>query len=311
MLSLMQCLKFPVSVKSSFVQQLRSNIPLYSRIYGQCRNFSDENDNMARAGYGVFKEKESDDISILVNNFTSPALAKALRDREETLHVCAQLSASKNYDQLSTILHPYLKSNLEKNRRKKRLLFSSGPITRNELVILQRFLHRIPRQVFQPVEKRASVVIPLCNDNGVASILFERRSSTVRTYKHQVCFPGGMVDEGVDSTIIQTSLREMYEELGVPPASIDVLGILRCDWSEVASMTGIAVTPVVGFIGEINDLVITPNPDEVKSVTSRIDVDCCAHGMTFHNTFFLRSCQHCGVHALNLYFPLLIHTFPS
>jgi hypothetical protein len=30
---------------------------------------------------------------------------------------------------------------------------------------------------------------------GVASILFERRSATVRTHKQEVCFPGGMVEE--------------------------------------------------------------------------------------------------------------------
>lgn len=90
------------------------------------------------------------------------------------------------------------------------------------------------------------MVIPLCNADGVASILFERRSGIVRTYKHQVCFPGGMLDETVDQSIIQTSLRELEEELGIPFEKTEVLGILRCNWHEVASMTGIAVTPVVG-----------------------------------------------------------------
>lgn len=206
-----------------------------------------------------------DDIAQLVHNFTAPALAKALREREDTLHACAQLALGENKDlkELSRLLSPYLKSSSERNKSKKTIDLT-GSITRNDLVVLQRYLHRIPRQVFQPVEKRASVVIPLCNANGVGSILFERRSSTVRTYKHQVCFPGGMVDEGVDSTIVQTSLREMYEELGIPPERADVLGILRCDWGEVKSITGIAVTPVVGFIGELNDLVISPNLDEVE-----------------------------------------------
>ena len=55
---------------------------------------------------------------------------------------------------------------------------------------------------------------------------------------YSVCFPGGMVDEGVDNTIIQTSLREFEEELGIKPEKVEVLGILRCDWGEVASMTG-------------------------------------------------------------------------
>ena len=33
---------------------------------------------------------------------------------------------------------------------------------------------------------------------------------------------------------------------------------------QVANMAGIAVTPVVGFIGELNDLVLNPNKDEVE-----------------------------------------------
>ena len=50
-----------------------------------------------------------------------------------------------------------------------------------------------------------------------------------------------MVDE-VDATIIQTSLRELEEELGIDPDGVEVLGILRCDWREIADMmTGIAV----------------------------------------------------------------------
>ena len=37
-----------------------------------------------------------------------------------------------------------------------------------------------------------------------------------------VCFPGGMVDKE-DGTIIETSLREMEEELGIPPGDHTLL----------------------------------------------------------------------------------------
>lgn len=52
--------------------------------------------------------------------------------------------------------------------------------------------------------------------------------------------------------------------MGVSGDKVDVLGILRCDWTEVENMTGIAVTPVVGFLGELNDLTLRPNPEEVE-----------------------------------------------
>jgi nudix motif 8 len=72
-----------------------------------------------------------------------------------------------------------------------------------------------------------------------------------------------MVDEGIDQTIIETSLREMFEEIGITPDEVDVLGILRCNWTEVASITGVPVTPVVGYVGELESLNLSPNPSEV------------------------------------------------
>jgi 8-oxo-dGTP pyrophosphatase MutT (NUDIX family) len=83
---------------------------------------------------------------------------------------------------------------------------------------------------------------------------------------YQVCFPGGMVDENVDTNILQTSLREMEEELGIPPDIADVLGIMRCNWSEVAKLTGVAVTPVVAYLGDLGRIYVNPNFDEVSFV---------------------------------------------
>lgn len=45
---------------------------------------------------------------------------------------------------------------------------------------------------------------------------------------------------------------------------VDVLGVLRCDWAELASLVGVAVTPVVGFLGNLSREQIHPNPDEVR-----------------------------------------------
>lgn len=109
------------------------------------------------------------------------------------------------------------------------------------------------------------MVIPLCTFNGEPSVLFTLRSLTVGKHKGEVCFPGGMVDEA-DSCIEATCLREMEEEVGLHPEVVDVLGILRCDWSSVTSITGIAVTPVVGFIGEMRDQNVVINENEVEQL---------------------------------------------
>ena len=40
--------------------------------------------------------------------------------------------------------------------------------------------------------------------------------------------------------------------------------MLRCNWSEVSAITGVDVTPVVGFIGNLDDANVQINADEVQ-----------------------------------------------
>ncbi|RLN14944.1 hypothetical protein BBJ28_00000906 [Nothophytophthora sp. Chile5] len=130
---------------------------------------------------------------------------------------------------------------------------------------IRKRLSRLPRQITKAYSQRAAVVIPLCTFEGEPSVLFTLRSLTVGKHKGEVCFPGGMVDPE-DSCIEGTCLREMNEEVGLAPEGVDVLGVLRCDWSSVTSITGIAVTPVVGFIGEMSDQSVAINEQEVESL---------------------------------------------
>lgn len=130
---------------------------------------------------------------------------------------------------------------------------------------IRKRLSRLPRQITKAYTARASVVIPLCMFEGEPSVLFTVRSLTVGKHKGEVCFPGGMVDAN-DSCIEATCLREMNEEVGLAPEVVHVLGVLRCDWSSVTSITGIAVTPVVGFIGEMSDQSVVINEAEVESL---------------------------------------------
>ncbi len=212
---------------------------------------------------GVFRPNEHEDVQVLVNNFTAPALALALRNRETTLQQAAVMLKNGDYEKLNHLLGPFLPENVQRRRIRNHSIDFTQPLTKREVHIIQRYMYRLPRQLYQPAPSRASVLIPLCNDNGVPSILFERRSGQVK-YKHQVCFPGGMLDEGTDKTIVQTSLREAEEELGLSRDKVEVLGVLRCHWNEVAHITGIAVTPVVGFLGELSELKLDVNRDEVE-----------------------------------------------
>ncbi|CAN0120398.1 unnamed protein product [Pylaiella littoralis] len=216
-------------------------------------------------GFGVVKKDKAEDIRTLVDSFTAPALAAALRDRETALHACAYLLDKGNLAGVRRALFPFTAQQVANSRRQtKSLDIDSEGFTTMHMYTLRKVLQRLPRYVTTLTEQRASVVIPLCNVDGVASVLFTKRASTMRAHKNEVCFPGGKVDIGQDQHIIQTALREMGEEIGILESSVDVLGVLRCDWAELASLIGVAVTPVVGFLGNLSREQINPNPDEVS-----------------------------------------------
>lgn len=78
-----------------------------------------------------------------------------------------------------------------------------------------------------------------------------------------------MVCDIQDKTIVSTSIREMREEIGgldhENDVLIEVLGVLRLNWGEVQHLTGVAVTPVVCYLGELPDR-LSPNQEEVSEV---------------------------------------------
>ncbi|KAL4102089.1 hypothetical protein PRIC1_005837 [Phytophthora ramorum] len=209
-------------------------------------------------------EKPRMDASFLVNNYTAPALAAAYQDREYTLWLCAELLSEGKLDELEAVLKPYHDfAQLGMNAQRQTPLASA--FGQRHLERIRKRLSRLPRQITKAYSARAAVVIPLCTFEGEPSVLFTLRSLTVGKHKGEVCFPGGMVDPN-DSCIEGTCLREMNEEVGLAPEGVDVLGVLRCDWSSVTSITGIAVTPVVGFIGEMSDRTVAINEQEVESL---------------------------------------------
>ena len=72
-----------------------------------------------------------------------------------------------------------------------------------------------------------------------------------------------MVCEISDDTIVATCLREMREEIGGLPRTVNVLGVYRMNWGDLHHLVGVAVTPVVCFLGEL-PLKLHPNPDLSK-----------------------------------------------
>ncbi len=91
--------------------------------------------------------------------------------------------------------------------------------------------------------RTAAVLVPLACDEGELHLLFTRRTDLVHDHKGQVAFPGGAV-ESQDASVEDTALRETYEEIGIPPREIAILGILP----PFPTITGYLICPVVGMI---------------------------------------------------------------
>jgi 8-oxo-dGTP pyrophosphatase MutT (NUDIX family) len=72
--------------------------------------------------------------------------------------------------------------------------------------------------------RQGAVLILLYPRDHHLHLVLTRRTDTVRSHKGQISLPGGAQEE--DESLVQTSLRETYEELGVPADGTEVIGKL-------------------------------------------------------------------------------------
>ena len=108
-------------------------------------------------------------------------------------------------------------------------------------------------------DQKACVLVTLVNMEERLHLLLTKRTESVEHHKGQISFPGGMVDEG-DESETATALREIEEEVGIPPATIDILGVL----DDIRIPSGFIVTPIVGYINSLSE--IRTSIDEVAEV---------------------------------------------
>ena len=73
--------------------------------------------------------------------------------------------------------------------------------------------------------KRAGVLIPVYFKAGEHFILFTRRTELVHYHKGEISFPGGGYHDE-DKSLLTTALRESFEEIGLVPEDVTVLGEL-------------------------------------------------------------------------------------
>lgn len=117
-----------------------------------------------------------------------------------------------------------------------------------------------PRDALANKSNAAAVLVPMFERHGELHILYIRRSDRVASHRGQVAFPGGRVDP-VDTTLLDAALREAHEEVGISPASVDVVGNLA---TMQTATSAIIVAPFVGVIP--SDTPLKPQPSEVAEI---------------------------------------------
>lgn len=113
------------------------------------------------------------------------------------------------------------------------------------------------RYLGDTVQHRAAAVLIPITDRAEPGVILTQRPTWLRSHAGQVAFPGGKVDDSDESSIF-AALREAEEELNIPPARVEVIGVADTYYSG----SGYSIAPVVGIIPP--DLELKPNPQEVE-----------------------------------------------
>jgi 8-oxo-dGTP pyrophosphatase MutT (NUDIX family) len=108
-----------------------------------------------------------------------------------------------------------------------------------------------------PELKASAVAVLLADRGGLPHLPLIVRPADAPTHSGQIALPGGRV-EPEDASRAMTATRETFEELGVEPSRVDVLGEL----DDVPTPTGFVITPVIALLGA-GPVVYRPSPREV------------------------------------------------
>jgi 8-oxo-dGTP pyrophosphatase MutT (NUDIX family) len=133
----------------------------------------------------------------------------------------------------------------------------------------------------------AAVLVPLFRKDEEYHILFIRRSEKVAYHKGQISFPGGTRSED-DRSLLDTALRESWEEVGLEAKDVEILGELDDTPTAISSFN---VSPFVAFIPcPYNFKLSSDEIDEIFSIPVSVLLEKADRGeecYTFDNEVFV------------------------
>ena len=109
-----------------------------------------------------------------------------------------------------------------------------------------------------PGDRLAAVLAPLV-EGPEPSLVFTVRSIDLSRHAGEISFPGGLQDP--EETLPETALRETWEEIGLDPSAVELVGALPPVHTFVS---GILVVPFVGVLERAP--AFTPSDGEIDEV---------------------------------------------
>ncbi len=121
-------------------------------------------------------------------------------------------------------------------------------------------LRRHDRSTFPPARAAATLLLLYPGPDGELTIPLTVRHADLREHAGEISLPGGTVD-AADASREATALREAWEEVGVDPADITIVGVLDDIWIPVSNFE---LRPFVGTAEARPGL--DPHTDEVAEI---------------------------------------------
>ena len=119
---------------------------------------------------------------------------------------------------------------------------------------------RFDRATFPPARPAATLLAIYPDDEGHLVIPLTVRHSDLRSHAGEVSLPGGTVDAN-DPSREAAALREAWEEIGLEPGLVRIVGVLDDVWIPVSNFE---LRPFVGAVERRPTLV--PHDAEVASI---------------------------------------------
>lgn len=160
-----------------------------------------------------------------------------------------------------------------------------GSISHRKMLPPNRVLKAAPEE--KSKVKYSSVLLLLFIENDELTVCLIKRAGHMQHHAGQVALPGGRIEKG--ETAIETALRETYEEIGIQPEQIEILGSLSEFYVEISQFQ---IRPFIGWIqkkpefklnyNEVEKTILFPIKkfkapfDEIKleTISGKLNVPC-------------------------------------